>query len=152
MSRLNMDPTSNWQPIECLIKNKYNKPTTSILYSKSWLQRRKLPVHTAPTFNYAGVGRPSLCGVCSVTSPGERMAGSTVWLALNERMWVTMSLSLGTTTAWGDARSWIWNNERVNGLHHHYWFSFASHYALCPLSSPSLVAVFPLREATPWDL
>lgn len=55
-------------------------------------------------------------------SAGKIIPCRTVWLLLNERMWVTMSLSPGATTAWCGGRSWIWNNETVNGLHHCYWF------------------------------
>lgn len=55
-------------------------------------------------------------------SAGEIIPCRTVWLLLNEWMWVTMSLSPGATTAWCSGRSWIWNNKTVNGLHHCYWF------------------------------
>ena len=81
-------------------------------------------------------------------SAGKIIAWSTVWLALNEQMWVTMSLSPGATTAWGGGRSWIWNNETVNGRHHWYWFfSRASVYVLCPWSSTDAVAAHTLRRA-----
>ncbi len=79
-------------------------------------------------------------------SAGKIIAWSTVWLALNEPMWVTMSFSLGATTARGGGRSWIWNNETVNGLHHWYWFSWALVYVLCPWSSTNIVATH-IRQA-----
>lgn len=83
-------------------------------------------------------------------SAGKIIAWSTVWLALNEQMWATMSFSLGATTAWGGGRSWIWNNETVNGLHCCYWFYLALVYVLCPWSSTSFTATHPKKNTQMW--
>lgn len=93
-----------------------------------------------PTLNYAE-SRQGDHYVTSATPPsaGEIIARSSVWLALNEQMWVTMSFSPGAATAWGGGRSWIWNNETVNALHHRYWFSQV--YVLCPWYSSTTVAI-----------
>lgn len=91
-----------------------------------------------PTLNYAE-SRQGDHYVTSAAPPsaGELIACSSVWLALNERMWVTMRFSPGAATAWGGGRSWIWNNETVNALYWHYWFSQA--YILCPWYSSTTV-------------
>lgn len=44
------------------------------------------------------------------------------WHLMSKCEW-QWALAHGATTAWGGGRSWIWNNETVNGLHHCYWFS-----------------------------
>lgn len=97
-----------------------------------------------PTLNYAG-SRQGDHYVTSAAPPsaGKLIACSSVWLALNERMWVTMSFSPGAMTVggWGvgGGRSWIWNNETVNALHHNYWFPQV--YILCPWFSSTTVTV-----------
>lgn len=97
-----------------------------------------------PTLNYAG-SRQGDHYVTSAAPPsaGKLIACSSVWLALNERMWVTMSFSPGAMTAggWGlgGGRSWIWNNETVNALHHNYWFPQV--YILCLWYSSTTVTV-----------
>ena len=73
-------------------------------------------------------------------SSGKIIAWSTVWLALNEQIWVTVNFSLEAATAWRCGRSWIWNNETVNGLNHRYWFFYAAAYVLYPWSSTCFVA------------
>lgn len=79
-------------------------------------------------------------------STGKIIARSTAWLAPNEQMWVTMSFSLGAAAAWGSGRSWIWNNETVNGLHHCYWFLLPLVCVLCWWPSDNTVATRTARS------